>query len=121
MPKRYASPMARLLANSRVVPGSSYNGRPCRLWTGAVVRNRDGTEYGKLSETVRGKHKTWLAHRWVIVRVKGRRLRADDVGKHLCNTPLCCEPDHLVGGTQRSNVRQCVREGRHYTPFREAA
>lgn len=31
---------------------------------------------------------------------------------HLCDNPKCCNPDHLVLGTQRANMFDCGRKGR---------
>ena len=33
---------------------------------------------------------------------------------HSCDTPECCNPDHLFLGTQRDNVRDCMKKGRRY-------
>jgi hypothetical protein len=126
MPFKYDSLAERLIANSVISQDSFYDGEACWIWVGAVTVNRNGQSYGKLDVRIKrgprkGQRKTWLAHRLALVVFKHRVMTRRMVGKHLCNNTLCINPAHLVGGTQRSNVRQCVREGRHYTPWREAA
>lgn len=32
--------------------------------------------------------------------------------RHTCDTPLCCNPAHLLSGTQLENVQDCVARGR---------
>jgi hypothetical protein len=50
----------------------------------------------------------------VVVRgIKGRRLSKRMVVQHLCNNSICVNPAHLIGGTQKANVKQCVADGRH--------
>ena len=119
MPFKYSDMCERLIANSVVLPVDDpdyheHDGEPCWLWTGR--RDREG--YGKLNVRLkRGPRKgqivTHRAHRLAIIHFKGRRMTPKMVGKHLCNNPPCINPMHLRGGTQISNIRQCVREGRH--------
>lgn len=35
-----------------------------------------------------------------------------EVVRHTCDNPRCINPDHLVGGTQVDNVRDCADRGR---------
>lgn len=116
MPKKYASMAERLIANSRVSETHTYNGTACWEWIGKRKANRSGTLYGALTVRInrgpnKGKVATVLAHRMSLVHLKGRRLSSFEVGRHLCNYTLCINPEHLVGGTQTANMRQCVREG----------
>lgn len=32
--------------------------------------------------------------------------------RHKCDTPFCVNPSHLVSGTQKENVRDCIDRGR---------
>jgi hypothetical protein len=32
--------------------------------------------------------------------------------RHTCDIPLCCNPDHIVEGTQADNVQDCVKRHR---------
>lgn len=129
MPFKYPSMIDRIIANTVLSTENYYDGTPCWEWIGAYTVNRNGTRYGKMDVRRKqgknkGKRKTWLVHRLVLVVFKGRIMTPRMVGRHLCNNTICCNPAHLVGGTQRSNVRQAVREGRHrnmYSPERLAA
>jgi len=113
----------RIIANSAESDRSSYNGVPCRVWLGRVKMNRSGTPYGYISVrrksgARKGQVLAELVHRVVVRDVKGRRLTRGVNVLHLCNYSLCCEESHLVGGSQRANVRQCVEEGRHGNRYR---
>ena len=67
----------------------------------------------------KGQVVTVYAHRESVRAFTNRRVTIRTVVMHLCNNPSCVNPDHLQGGTQRANVQQCVREGRHKTPLRD--
>jgi len=126
VPRKYDSMEERIIANTVLSTTNFYNGTPCWEWTGAYVINRNGQRYGKINTRYKrgprkGKIKTEYVHRVVLRVFKGRVLSKRSVGRHLCNNTICGNPEHLVGGTQRSNVRQCVREGRHHTPFRKSS
>ncbi|SRR5258708_16749268 len=34
---------------------------------------------------------------------------------HICNNPPCCNPAHLYVGTQKDNMSQMARDGRHFS------
>lgn len=134
MPFRYASMRERILANSRPNPAHQFDGVPCRDWTGSVfphrLRGLAGAQcprdecYGRITVRFkrgprRGKVKATGAHRESQKAFKPHlRVGSKNVVQHLCNRPICVEPKHLLGGIQKKNVRQCVKEGRHKTPFR---
>lgn len=114
MPKKYASMGERLLANSVIPPVDSpdyheHAGSPCWIWIGRVSYRG----YPQINVRKDGKHERLYAHRLSIVELGGRRLRSDHIGKHLCNNTVCISPHHLAGGTQSTNMQQCVRDGRH--------
>lgn len=123
MRRPYSSMQERLLANSHtadvaLMPECQWNGIPCRLWDGA--RNKGG--YGTLnvrwkSGPRKGKVRTLKAHRVAVQEFTGRKMRKDHVGMHYCNIHLCIEPAHTGGGSQATNMKQCVREARHRSPF----
>lgn len=122
MPFQYPSLAERIIANSYLSDESFYDGTPCWVWMGS----RNSAGYGALTRRFKrgprkGKVGRFLVHRVAVVELGGRKLTTRSVVMHLCNNPLCCNPAHLKGGTQRQNMRQCVADGRHFTPFRKAA
>lgn len=75
----------------------------CILWTGY----RAGP-YGQVM--VDGKK--WGAHRLAYTKAHGE-IPEGMVVRHTCDTPLCVNPEHLILGTTRDNVMDCVKRGRH--------
>jgi len=120
--RRYANLGERLIANSRLGDVPTYADQPCWIWIGEVNRNRSGMLYGRLSMRTKGKHHKVFAHRASVQAFHAnKRITPRTVIMHLCNNSLCINPAHLTGGTQSKNVRQCVKDGRHKTPFRREA
>lgn len=125
MPKTYASLADRIIANSALSETQHYDGTPCWNWTGSTKRNRSGMLYGRMnfrykSGPRKGKVYSMTAHRASVKAFhKGKRITPKTVVMHLCNNSLCVNPAHVRGGTQIQNVRQCVKDGRHKTPFRD--
>lgn len=119
MPRKYESMQERIIANSVHSAVNAYADTYCWEWIGKVKRNRVGTLYPVVSvrypksHPKAGKVHAKLAHRASIEAFHGIRMPKSRVAKHLCNNTLCVNPAHLQGGTQKSNVRQAVREGRH--------
>lgn len=108
----------RILANTVITPEYQYQGTYCWIWIGKKVKSNRGMEYGVLTQRYKsgprkGKVHNVRVHRLVLQLFKGRRMTKRSVGGHLCNVSLCCHPDHVWSMSQRSNVRQCVAEGRH--------
>ena len=65
----------------------------CWIWLGKV--NRGG--YGVIG---------YQGVQWIVHRLFFRELRfdlGDMQGDHICNTPCCCNPDHIVPATDREN------------------
>ena len=54
----------------------------------------------------------------------GRNLRSDRVvffyshkrwpteARHTCDNPRCCNPSHIIDGSHRENMEDCIRRGR---------
>ena len=80
---------------------------PCILWHKCLDAQGYGATYrdGKVVK----------AHRVALVDHLGITL-ADIVGqvvRHSCDNPACVNPEHLSLGTQRDNVDDMLRRGRH--------
>lgn len=123
MPFKYATLIDRIIANSRLSDENFYNGTPCWEWIGRVTTNRNGMFYPRITRRIikgprKGKVTVEFAHRVVLKGIKGRRLTTKSVCLHLCNNTICVNPEHLAGGSQAKNVRQCVNEGRHGNAYR---
>jgi len=123
-PRPYASIQERIIANSVLSDEHFHNGTPCWEWTGRLsYGNRSPAGYPVMnmrfkSGPRKGKVRCVRVHRVVVQVFNHRRLTARMVVLHLCNNTNCVNPEHVLGGSQKKNVRQCVAEGRHYTPFR---
>jgi len=77
----------------------------CWIWTGAT---RGNNHYGalKISQT-----KSVLCHRLSYEMYKESipdKLKV----LHTCDNPLCCNPNHLVLGTQLDNIQDRVKKQR---------
>ena len=85
--------------------------KPCKPFMGY----RDSNGYGK----VRYCGESRLAHRVTYAVHHGIPLGQLNgvVIRHTCDNPPCCEPDHLVAGTQADNMRDKSERGRCHTTF----
>lgn len=53
------------------------------------------------------------AHRIAWELANNRRIPWRGVIRHSCDNPTCCNPKHLLLGTQADNMRDCAAKGRH--------
>ncbi len=76
----------------------------CWLWTGCAAREC----YGVMSvgpQTRRATHLSYFIHHGVDP--------DGSVVMHSCDVPNCVNPGHLTQGTQKENVADMIRKGRH--------
>jgi hypothetical protein len=88
---------------ARIVEKTYQTERGCWEWQGE--RNEKG--YGRV---VIGGRKYYV-HRVVASMASGRALGMDEVARHICDNPPCCNPHHLVPGTVRQNVQDAIDRG----------
>lgn len=80
----------------------------CWPWLGARQKSRGGGERGRIREGGRGT-KIWHAHRLALALSTGADRPALEA-MHTCDTPLCCNPAHLLWGTHPQNMRDYARK-----------
>lgn len=107
--RRFCSPQCAGRATARYLPlvdrlnQKLDKSGDCWLWTGG--RTKAG--YGLFSY----RNRLISAHRAAFIAFLGE----DPSGKvvcHKCDTPACCNPDHLFLGTQGDNIRDMQMKGR---------
>lgn len=82
------------------------SGGPHCCWPWLASTDKNG--YGEINID----HKIFFAHR-IALSVLGRIDVSDsDVVRHACDNPICCNPDHLLLGSQGDNVQDMVQRGR---------
>lgn len=80
----------------------------CWLWTGTILqRGGYGSFYDDDALRKRAHRVSWeLEH--------GRAVPDGMVVMHLCDTPACVRPTHLIADDQRENLADMRRKGRGY-------
>lgn len=83
----------------------------CHPWVGT---GRGKGNYGAYSIGPWGKPGTRYvgAHRVALELKLGRAIRPGYLACHTCDTPRCCNPDHLWEGTHAENAADMARKGR---------
>lgn len=75
----------------------------CHVWVGNSIQKGYGV--------IRVSGHNFLAHRLAHL-ISGGEF-GHEVVMHTCDNPRCVNPEHLVGGTQKSNALDRVRKGRN--------
>ena len=74
----------------------------CWEWTGLM-----GGDYGR----TKFKGCSWRTHILMCEAKYGRRRFPNEVVRHLCNNPICCNKDHLSFGSCTDNARDIIKRG----------
>jgi hypothetical protein len=80
---------------------------PEACWPWLAGLDKDG--YGRFQTGRHGAQTYHRAHRYAYALEYGEKPH---VVRHMCDYPACCNPLHLLGGTQKDNIQDCVRRGR---------
>lgn len=81
----------------------------CWLWLGAVAGRGYGVLYAGGSRYAKGRQR--YAHIVSYTLHKGP-VPKGGVVRHICDSPFCVNPDHLLVGTQADNVNDAFARGR---------
>jgi len=57
-------------------------------------------------------NKQYRVHKFSLEKKLDRKLQTDEVTRHMCHNPCCCNPDHLEVGTQQDNINDKILAGR---------
>ena len=80
----------------------------CWLWKGPVNNGR----YGVFTINKNGRRTSRTAHRHAWELTHRQEAPASMVVMHSCDTPLCCNPNHLKVGSQKENYDDMVAKSR---------
>ena len=83
----------------------------CWLWQ----KSRTDRGYGKQWGEVRGERPRWHATHRVAFRLAKGAIPQGAVIRHTCDVPACCNPEHLLPGSQADNMRDMFERGRNRT------
>ncbi len=84
-------------------------------WPWQAGKNTDG--YGNFTHKGHTINAARVA--WVLYWNKGVFPNSDVVTRHQCNTPPCCNPNHIAIGTQLDNMKDRTRAGRSVSTLSE--
>lgn len=79
----------------------------CWEWQG----NKHWNGYGRINW---GKNERYWAHRISYMIYKGP-IPYNKIVMHTCDNPCCVNPKHLILGTQKDNLHDMAKRGRHGT------
>lgn len=76
--------------------------------SGCILFVGSSSRYGQ----VRIRGKLYLAHRVAFQLAGGQTTEENPCVLHSCDNPLCCNPNHLRAGTQRTNMHDRTKRFR---------
>ena len=79
----------------------------CWIWTGKRIKGG----YGQMNRHGR----SVLAHRFSFELANGL-IPEGLLVRHSCDNPSCVNPEHLLIGTQKDNIRDCIERSRKWMP-----
>lgn len=83
----------------------------CVLWPYSQMMEGRGLNRkpGRGMATIDGQKMSTNRAAWLV---NGRPLDENQVVRHSCDNPQCVNLRHLLAGTQRENIEDCIRRGR---------
>lgn len=87
--------------------------------TGCIEYSNVKHKYGLVSITFDGKRKSVPAHRALYMAVNDCLDLSSSVHiRHKCDNPRCVNIEHLIAGTPKQNMGDCIERGRRATKYR---
>ena len=91
-----------------IIDGLDKKDSGCWEW----LKQKDKNGYGRFKYM----GKDLRAHRFILEMKLKKKLDKDIVTRHTCNNPTCCNPDHLIEGTNLDNINDKIKSGRCVGP-----
>jgi hypothetical protein len=86
-----------------------------RFWTKVEIKGPNACWPWKASRDPKGYGQFWHGKKLLRAHKVAFRWKHEPealVIRHKCDNPPCCNPDHLLGGTHKDNVRDMFERGR---------
>ena len=80
----------------------------CWEWTGSI-NEKDGRPY----ITINSKRRPSYA---IVLELSSGKQQGNQVARHKCDNPICCNPKHLEWGTKQDNSNDMIERERHGLP-----
>jgi hypothetical protein len=100
--QKYANLGERIIANS-IVEYCAELGSDCWTWV-AAKKQASYSAYGAISLRIKGRRRSFLAHRISYEFFTGDKIPPKHEIDHLCRNPLCVAPDHLDCVDRKTNL-----------------
>lgn len=76
-------------------------------------------KYGLISVTIEGKRQSLPAHRAMYMAIHDKfDLPSNIQIRHKCDNTRCVNENHLIEGTAKDNMQDCIERGRKATKYR---
>lgn len=82
----------------------------CWPWLGGKLKNGRGQMRVPFCSTAKNPRLFAYVIAWMLAH--GCDVPQGEVIRHECDNPNCCNPNHLLSGTQRENVHDSIRRGK---------
>lgn len=98
---------------ARVKARCTINERGCWIWQGLCIPYRNMKPGGRGYPATNYRTQNVRIHRKMLELKLGRPLLPKAQACHECDTPPCCNPDHLWEGNNSKNMKDAGAKGRH--------